>query len=323
MPSPTEMMLQVEPFVKTTARKFASKICPVPDMEQELRLALFMAIDGFDESMGASWKTYATQIIRFRAIDIIRRLGHRNRKGTQHKMEWGYSIDVRDDAGRKVIDEPEDHDNGLLDVEWGDLEEQIQKEDTHAKAWFYCLQGLTKKQVGDRLGLSESRISQLTTDPRGLHIIQQLIDHPFKKGTSNMNHSISGTVGSPSQNGEMSSMTVVQAIQVLADPASIKTIDAEIERLSQQLAQMKRLRKQITSMSAPSSSSRRRSTRSGSSETPLDTDLDLQIVAAVKDGTNRIKEIAEKIGKPWQRVALHIKKSPSLVKQDDGTVAAA
>jgi len=178
------LLQQAETAIQSRAREFCFHACPHDDMAQELRMAVFKSIDRFDETK-SKWTTYVWNLTKFRAIDVIRVMGFKARlTGEQNKMRWAGSTDapvVVDGKELKQI-EPADFGDAIAEVDWADLCEHIEQNGTSAeRARMLYLQGITMKQVGVRLGISESRVSQMLKSGDDLHLIAMRINHEFKR----------------------------------------------------------------------------------------------------------------------------------------------
>ena len=170
-----KMLDEAEGAIKHFAWKHCSKAMPYEDFAQELRIMLLKDMPRFDESK-SSWKTWSWMLCKWRVIDIARRYGTVARvTGNQNKIRVTESLDRRfDDEGNRVV-EPEDLEDAYEDVDWADLEERVQSSLQVTQMAFYRMQGLTMTQVGERLGVSESRVSQALSDGEGIRNLAWLI----------------------------------------------------------------------------------------------------------------------------------------------------
>jgi DNA-directed RNA polymerase specialized sigma24 family protein len=152
---------QVEDIITRLARQCRLNFMgyDVDDVEQELRLAAFQIAQRYDASKGAKWRTYCGAQLGWRIKDLMRSHGPLTRSGKQRaeamppqqlgdgSEDW--SFDARDDS------------DASDDVDWQDLASRVEIESGPVRALWLYASGLTMGEVGRRLGVSESRVSQM------------------------------------------------------------------------------------------------------------------------------------------------------------------
>jgi len=170
-----KMLDEAEDAVNKFAWRHCSPAMPFEDFAQELRIMLLKELPRFDESK-SSWQTRAWCLCKWRAIDIARRhMTVARVSGNQNRIRVTESIDRRfDGEGNRVV-EPKDLDDAYEDVDWADLEERVQSSGQATQLAFYRMQGLKMKQIAERFGLSESRVSQALSDGEGIRNLAWLI----------------------------------------------------------------------------------------------------------------------------------------------------
>jgi DNA-directed RNA polymerase specialized sigma24 family protein len=129
------------------------------DVKQELRIAAWQIAQRFDASNGAKWRTYCGAQLGWRIKDLMRSRGPQTRSG---KMRAGvvFPQHTGDETGEWTFA----HDCNIEDsddVDWQDLASRVASEGKPVRALWLYASGLTMAEVGHRLGLCESRVSQL------------------------------------------------------------------------------------------------------------------------------------------------------------------
>lgn len=182
VPDFDDMLKVAEPIINYMALRYSSRACPLEDMKQELRLALFLEHGKFDPQK-SKLTTFVSNLLNHRSIDVCRRVGHLSRSGNQNRMHWAASTDAPVVNGQE-FDRPEPQDQGddIAEIDFADLCEYVDKRSCcqTAKARMLRVQGLSMKEVGKRLGISESRVSQMLSQNDDLEWLRSLIDHKFK-----------------------------------------------------------------------------------------------------------------------------------------------
>jgi DNA-directed RNA polymerase specialized sigma24 family protein len=129
------------------------------DVKQELRIAAWQIAQRFDASNGAKWRTYCGAQLGWRIKDLMRSRGPQTRSG---KMRAGVVFPQR--TGDEIDEWTFAHDcnsDDSDDVDWQDLASRVASEGNPVRALWLHASGLTMAEVGQRLGLCESRVSQL------------------------------------------------------------------------------------------------------------------------------------------------------------------
>jgi DNA-directed RNA polymerase specialized sigma24 family protein len=147
------------------------------DVRQELRIRAWRLVDHYDDSRGASWRTYLYRMLGYDAIDMMRRHGDFNKRGYIRTSEMRFS-DVRDDrnpAADPIFDPCSDADE-LAAIDWQDLRERCEAESQEVQALFMECCGFDRAEIGDRFGVGKTRVFNLLSSsfPRARMARQRL-----------------------------------------------------------------------------------------------------------------------------------------------------
>lgn len=93
-----ELYREFSPLIAWHARKYASSNSSVDDISQEGLMGFIRAIDTFDPTQGAQFKTYATTCISNAAISAARKL-HTQDSHLLYEGEYGTSIEEFSGSG--------------------------------------------------------------------------------------------------------------------------------------------------------------------------------------------------------------------------------
>lgn len=159
----TTAQLLVEKYVPLANKLARQKKKGLPNFIDfdELRSAAYMglveAASRFNESHGVSFSTYAYPRINGAIHDYLRELGW----GKKNDPHQAVSLDIfRDEEGctgaELVESRSESNSEELFEEITHDLDQ-----DAKVILRFYFIDELSMREVGDRFGVSESRISQL------------------------------------------------------------------------------------------------------------------------------------------------------------------
>jgi RNA polymerase sigma factor (sigma-70 family) len=131
------------------------------DALQEMLLRAFRAMPRWDPQQG-SWRTFSNGQMLGALLDFLR---ESSPKGFRRAMEFPdiLSLDARTASNQSRKDDLADPKNA--EVDFDDLVEVLLAgtKREQAIAWYF-LCGLSMKATGERLGVSESRVSQLISD---------------------------------------------------------------------------------------------------------------------------------------------------------------
>ena len=156
------MMQEAEPVI----RRYAARVGQLPSMDfddvcQELRLLAVDAARRFDPSREVPWTGFLSSLLSQRIIDVRRSYGTRDRTGSR-RGEWHHGLDGISPEGEQYeMLIPEDPADEVADVEWRDLMASAERETQHLQTLLMRFNGMTLTDIGQRLGRTEGRVSQL------------------------------------------------------------------------------------------------------------------------------------------------------------------
>jgi RNA polymerase sigma factor FliA len=158
------------PMVKKLAFKMLRQLphsVDVDDLIQVGTIGVMRAAELFDSSKGVQFQTYANHRVRGAMLDYLRdidwqpRLSKRRKETPPHigRLPLG----VRDDSQDIEDDAISDPSFGIEQQDSQDLLTRGLDRMGKAMVLLYFVEGLSMREVGNSLGLSESRISQRMT----------------------------------------------------------------------------------------------------------------------------------------------------------------
>lgn len=158
--STDDMLAKAEPLI----RRSAARMGELPgmgyeDLCQELRICVVKLADGFDPTRQVPWMAYLSQQLPLRCVDIARACGTWTRSGKHRRSQRHYSLDFNSEECQPL--DPPCPGEELPELEWGDLIERAESEPQQVRALIWWASGLTMREIGLRLGLSESRVSRI------------------------------------------------------------------------------------------------------------------------------------------------------------------
>lgn len=153
-----QLLAAAEPMVQFTARK-TIRTYRVPfafdDLAQELRIRIWILSERFDPDR-SKWSTFLGRRMTYLAWDILRAKGYVDKRGRQRN-----EITALDDAGLSLFGLVADDSRGFEEVDWSDLVDVVVRESSGVRAMVLYCSGLTMSETASRLGVSESRVSQM------------------------------------------------------------------------------------------------------------------------------------------------------------------
>ena len=171
-----QMMLEAEPIVRFVVRRFSNRRIGGDDFAQELRIHLLLAARKFDSDQ-SKWSTYADFIAKRRAVDICRSYGELHRDGRRkrafEKLE-SELMPADEDERYTVFDSP-DHGDHEGEVDWADLEDVARSRGKYTLAAYWRASGLSLKEIGNRIGVGESRVGQILGDGSRARALHELV----------------------------------------------------------------------------------------------------------------------------------------------------
>jgi RNA polymerase sigma factor (sigma-70 family) len=161
-----EMLAVAEPSVKHYARKLNRvDAMDYDDVCQELRIAVLGMIDRYDATKGASWKTFVNSQLHFRSVDLMREHGGYTRSGNRRAIETVSTQQATYDESLSM--------EGVYSIkpgaefEWQEFKSTTAKESKSVQCLVLYAQGLLMHEIGEALGITESRVSQLMSAKAG------------------------------------------------------------------------------------------------------------------------------------------------------------
>lgn len=161
-----EMVDEVEPIVRYWAGQTTVDSLDREDVEQELRIAVIQMAGKFDARREVPWPAYVHSVMRRRAIDLCRKHGVFNGTGRQSRFRHFTNAESRDEYGEELTFDCECplSDEARQQTELADLWEVVSREHIYVQAYVLRFFGLRMKDVGDRIGVTEGRVSQILSD---------------------------------------------------------------------------------------------------------------------------------------------------------------
>ena len=159
------------PWVKSLAYAYSQRLpdnVDWQDVMQDGLIALLDCIQRFDKARGTTFKTFATRRVTgafcdgLRNVDWVPRLV-RHRGETPVIMRQGKIIVT--EAGREINELDGDfHDRNRLEMS-DEVRHALRGLNTHQRLilTLYYIAGQTMREIGESLGISESRVSQVMT----------------------------------------------------------------------------------------------------------------------------------------------------------------
>lgn len=163
-----DMLAEAEPFI----RRSAARIGDLPgmgfdDVCQELRILAMQMAANFDPARRVPWRAYLLSQLGRRAIDVRRANSEWTRSRKSKRTQWHYGLDFACDKSTPL--DPPCPVEYLPDVDWSDVLDRAEHECPQVRAMILWAMGLTMRQVGERLGVSESRVSQMLSPRHPTH----------------------------------------------------------------------------------------------------------------------------------------------------------
>jgi len=156
-----ELVLKYIPLANKLAfdkKKTLPKHVDVEELQSAAYLGLTEAANRFDENRGISFSTFAYPRIMGAIVDQLRQQSWGKR--TDPKTAYSLDPSSEDDVTFKdsIIAKNENNSDEMLEVVSQDLDGQAEE-----VMRYYFVDECSMKEVGERFGVSESRISQLIT----------------------------------------------------------------------------------------------------------------------------------------------------------------
>lgn len=127
--------------------------------------AAIKACDDYRDDKGASLRTYLHFIIRRRLIDFVRL-----RTGRRRKRKLPQPTSVTPELQQEIPSEPE------MEYRCRELLDELPLPPTERSILQWRCEGMTYREIGDAMGLSESRIYQIIQEIRTLADLSGLRD---------------------------------------------------------------------------------------------------------------------------------------------------
>lgn len=162
------LLTEAEPYI----RRAGARIGELPgmgveDVCQELRIQVLQLATSFEPSRRVPWTAYLRMHLRQRGIDVMRANGVVTRKKKAKRRQRHYSLDFNCDEATPL--DPPCIGEELPELEWRDVFERASQEPTQVRAMLWWAAGTTMREIGLRLGITESRVSQLLSPNHPTH----------------------------------------------------------------------------------------------------------------------------------------------------------
>lgn len=158
-----EMLLTAEPSVIYFARRLHRfDHLDVDDVAQELRISVLELIDRYDPAKGATWKTFVNVQLHYRSLDLVRVHGCKTRSGYTRHVDT-QSTEQMIDGERRSMEAVYDVEPGAV-FDWNEFSAKTIHESTAVRCQVLYAEGLRMHEIGNRLGISESRVSQVMAE---------------------------------------------------------------------------------------------------------------------------------------------------------------
>ncbi len=163
-----DMLAEAEPHI----RKAGERIGELPgmgvdDICQELRIQALQLATSFDPARRVPWVAYLLKHLRHRGIDVKRANGEWTRKSKAKRDQRHYSLDFNSDESKSL--DPPCIGEELPELEWRDVLDRAEQEWPQVRAMLWWASGLTMREIGLRLGVSESYVSQMLSPKHQTH----------------------------------------------------------------------------------------------------------------------------------------------------------
>lgn len=214
------------------------------DTAQELWIEAIRAHELFDGSRGVEFRKYMANILGMRRADIFRRCSAHKRSGQIRFTRTFFSEltcdpEAKKDFNRHVVD-PYSTD-GIETTDWADLGRRVANETQEVQALYLYCSGETMRVVGERLELSESRVSQILSS-QGQASAERLRHLMFDKNyVRKQELQVDQNTPLPGHS-QADPVEVMLRIVERCDDATIQSIDRKIEEHHNAISQLKRLR---------------------------------------------------------------------------------
>lgn len=154
-----QLVLQYVPLANKLAYRKKRSLPSFVDIE-ELKSAAYLglveAATRFDTKYGAAFSTYAYSRISGAICDYLRELGW-GKKSDSHFVSLDKHVDGEDCDLKDMLESKEErNDKEFLEVVSADLDDQAE-----VILKMYFVEDFSMKEVGEKFGVTESRVSQL------------------------------------------------------------------------------------------------------------------------------------------------------------------
>lgn len=168
-------MQQAEKYVWFAAKRYECSGIEAEDLRQEIRVAIWQSLDRFDESK-SEFDAWASNIAKYRAIDIVRTLGDVTRTGRPRRVKpislVGLGCSYRGDWAPWNPEDPVQD----SDTDWRDLAEAVFRCSREVQwAWLYHSGILNMREIAEAYGVTESRVCQILKRGHWRPILRRLL----------------------------------------------------------------------------------------------------------------------------------------------------
>lgn len=158
-----ELLDEGEGVIRTCAQK-CGRIdgYEFEDVCQEMRIHAMRIAEQYDPTRNIPWKSYLGSILRMRVLDFWREHGLHNRQGRKRKL-WQINVSdysIEDENGEPLFDAA-CASTCEADFAWLDFVQRAEREATPVRVIVLYSNGLKMSEIAQRIGISESRVSQL------------------------------------------------------------------------------------------------------------------------------------------------------------------